>query len=342
MSSATAIAQISRSGQAFQVAGKTSEFGLTNSRPIDESSSFDLASITKVLATTTILMRAYESGLIDITDRVAKFLPRWADGEKVRLTLEDLLRHESGLEEWRPFYISSQSPDEVYAKIAELDLKYPQSSEFHYSDLNFIILGEVISKIFGAAIDEVFESEVARPIGLTETRFARPVDLDNVVATSIGDSIERKMVESKIPYNVPESAADFTRWRTHVLSGEINDGNSFHIFNGVAGHAGLFSTLTDLSLYIRALLEGFIAPSVIKRFSQPRNFIEQGVGFKRFALPSGGFAIGHFGFTGTGFAIDLDSKKGLVYLSNRLHTHGEYRPMVEIWSDAFTEFSSRG
>lgn len=340
MSSAKAVALITRSGQEFRVTGETSNFGVADKQQITESSSFDLASITKVLATTTILMRAVESGQIAITDPIAKFLPEWDRGEKSTLTLEDLLRHESGLAEWRPFYISCKTPEDCYSMIAELPLKYPDGKEFHYSDLNFIILGRVVSVVFGGALDEIFQAEVAKPIGLTSTRFATPVDRGSVVATSIGDSIERRMVESKVPYDVPERAADFLGWRSEVLSGEINDGNSFHLFNGISGHAGLFSTLTDLTGYIRALLDGFIAPPILHLFSQPRNFAEQGAGFKRFGLPGGGYAIGHFGFTGTGFAVDLIKRTGLVYLSNRLHTKGEYRPMVEIWSDEFKEFSS--
>ena len=341
MSSAKAIALITRSGQEFRVTGETSAFGVVHKQQIDESSSFDLASITKLLATTTILMRAIESGQISLSDRVGGFIPDWSLGEKSEITIEDLLRHESGLEEWRPFYISCASPEEAYSMIAGLPLKYPIRREFHYSDLNFIVLGQLVSVIFGGSIEEIFKAEVARPIGLSSTGFAVPVDMNNVVATSIGDSIERRMVESKVPYDVPEKAADFLRWRSEVLAGEINDGNSFHLFNGISGHAGLFSTLADLTRYIRALLDGFIAMPILNAFSQPRNFLDQGIGFKRFALPNGGYAIGHFGFTGTGFAIDLAKGTGLVYLSNRLHTHGEYRPMAELWSDEFKEFSSR-
>ena len=342
MSSAKAVAFISKTGQEFRVTGETSAFGVAHKQQIDEASSFDLASITKVLATTTILMRAVESGQITLSDRVGKFIPEWSLGEKSEITIEDLLRHESGLEEWRPFYISCKAPEAAYSMIAGLPLKYPIRNEFHYSDLNFIVLGQLVTVIFGGSIAEIFGAEVARPIGLSSTRFATPVDRNNVVATSIGDSIERRMVESKVPYDVPEKVSDFSRWRSEVLSGEINDGNSFHLFNGISGHAGLFSTLSDLTRYIHALLDGFIAPSILNAFAQPRNFSEQGIGFKRFALPNGGHALGHFGFTGTGFAVDLAKGTGLVYLSNRLHTHGEYRPMAEIWSDEFKEFSSRG
>jgi CubicO group peptidase (beta-lactamase class C family) len=80
----------------------------------------------------------------------------------------------------------------------------------------------------------------------------------------------------------------------------------------------------------------------LEEFSRPRTFAEQGIGFKRFRVPGSSFPIGHFGFTGTGFAIDIERKTGLVYLGNRLHTKSEYRPMTEIWSEEFKEFSSRG
>lgn len=342
MTSAVAISHLENGNWETNIQGQTASFGIVNPTPMNEQTSFDLASVTKVLCTTTLILRAVEENIFKITDPVSRYLPSWSDGKKVDLTIEDLLRHESGLEEWRPFYISCANPAEVLDFISGLTLKYPKQGEFHYSDLNFITLGAVLEKVYGASLAEVFQVEVAKPLGLTDTQFSKPGNQFNVAASSIGDSIEYKMVATKSPYQVPEQVSDFTRWREAVLCGEINDGNSFHVFGGVSGHAGLFSTLQDMKRYIDGLLAGFISERLINEFSQPRNSQIQGVGFRRFAMKDGTFAVGHFGFTGTGFAIKPETKEGWIYLSNRLHTNESYKTMNEIWCNEFKEFSFPG
>lgn len=339
MTSAIAMSRITLDSADIKLIGETSRLGPMHHRLIDENSSFDLASITKVFSTTTLIIRAIESQLLNLSDTLSKFMPEWKITDKSNITVEDLLRHESGLEEWRPFYISCHSPEEVLEKIRETPLKYQSKREFHYSDLNFIVLGEILKKIFARSLSETFEEEIVKPLALTQTRFSSPVDLKNVVATSIGDSIERKMVRTKKPYDVPEAEESFAGWRDYVLSGEINDGNSFHIFSGEAGHAGLFSSLSDINTFTQGVISGFIEPKRLAEFSRPRNSDRQGIGFRRFKMSDGEFAIGHFGFTGTGFAIRQDLAKGWVYLSNRLHTNVDYPSMDLIWHDEFKEFS---
>ncbi len=342
MTSAVAISRISGGEVASQVRGFSSEFGLVNPTPINVESSFDLASITKVLCTTTLVMCALEEKSLRLDDPISRYLPEWKVEDKKDLTIEDLLRHESGAEEWRPFYISCSNPEQINQKIADLPLKYPKQKEFHYSDLNFITLGILLRKLYDADLNQIFSARIATPLALRNTRFSHPADQNNVVATSIGDSIEKKMVESKQPYPVPEKAEDFAGWRDYVISGEINDGNAFHIFKGESGHAGLFSTLSDMNNFVLGLLDGFLPIERLEQFSQPRSTSVQGIGFRRFPLVQGGFAIGHFGFTGTGFAVDLEGKKGWVYLSNRIHSQVGYKTMNEIWSGEFKEFSFQG
>lgn len=341
MSSAKAIAFIGRDGVEQRIEGRTSTFGVERVSKVSAESAFDLASITKIMATTTLLMLAVDRGQITLDVKISTLIPEWKASDKEDLTLEDLLRHESGLEEWRPFYITCNTTEETFTKIASLPLKYPKKSEFHYSDLNFMVLGKVVETIYQTPISRVFQEEIARPLKLANSTFGSPPNPENVVATSIGDSIEAKMVRTKVPYKVPEDVENFKGWRTKVLSGEINDGNSFHIFKGAAGHAGLFSSLNDLSLFVQGLMNGFIKRETLNAFSEPRSTEDQGIGFKRFKKLDSEFVIGHFGFTGTGFAIDLKKETALIYLGNRLHTMGEYQPMAEIWSEEFKEFSSR-
>lgn len=341
MSSGRAIAFIGKGGVEQRIEGTTSAFGVEKVKRVSAESAFDLASITKIMATTTLLMLAVDRGLVKLDLEVSTLFSEWRESDKEDLTIEDLLRHESGLEEWRPFYISCNTTEETFTKIASLPLKYPKKNEFHYSDLNFMVLGKVVETIYQAPISRIFQEAIARPLKLANSTFNSPSNPENVMATSIGDSIEAKMVRTKVPYNVPEDAENFKGWRTEVLSGEINDGNSFHIFKGASGHAGLFSTLNDLSLYVQGLMNGFVKRETLNEFSEPRSTLDQGIGFKRFRKLDSKFAIGHFGFTGTGFAIDLQRETALIYLGNRLHTMGDYQPMAEIWSEEFKEFSSR-
>ena len=346
MSSCLAIARIDRDKVEKLISGNTSVLGGLDQCQIDEYSSFDLGSITKVLSTTSILMKFVETGKLGINDNVSKFLPTWKIGKKSEITLRHLLSHDSGLPAWRPLYISCPTADEVHGYISQMDLEQKPGKKFTYSDLGFITLGRVIEIVGGHNLEDIFYEIIAGPLSLASTRFEKPTDLNNVVATSIGDSIEYKMVESKKPYVVPEHASDFARWRSHVLSGEINDGNSFHCFSGIAGHAGLFSNLRDLISFTQELIksfngEGFFDSRILNEFLSPSLEQTQGLGFKRWLVGPESWSFGHLGFPGTGFAFHGPSQQALIYLTNRLHTMGEFKPMVEIWNSEFKDFSAR-
>jgi CubicO group peptidase (beta-lactamase class C family) len=344
MSSGRVIAHLDKEEIELLIEGSSANLPGAESYPLDSESSFDLGSITKILATTTLAMQLVDRGELVVTEAVSRFLPDWNSSEKSEITIEDLLRHEAGLEEWRPFYISCQSSDEALQLISQLPLKYPAKKEFHYSDLSFITLGKVIESIYSQRLDQIFLSEVAQPWGLTSTNFARPVSQKNVVATSIGDSIEEKMVESKIPYNVPEKVEDFSQWRKGILQGEVNDGNAFHLFHSISGHAGLFSNAQDLIKYSREIFQSFsgqgrITAKTIKLFTTSRHYLRQGMGFKLWPIEAGRSAFGHFGFPGVGIALDPERSRALIYLTNRIHTGGKYAPMEEIWRDHFEKFA---
>ena len=126
MTSAKAIAKFAKGEWLSQVLGNTSSFGVSMVNPVNETTSFDLASVTKVLCTTTLVLRAVDSGLIKISDLVSNFIPQWTAIDKADITIEDLLRHESGMEEWRPFYINCSNPEQVLTQITSLPLKYPK------------------------------------------------------------------------------------------------------------------------------------------------------------------------------------------------------------------------
>ena len=295
---------------------------------------FDLGSITKILCTTSILMKYVETNEVKLLDPVSRYLPNWNSSEKSTITIKDLLEHQSGLNEWRPLYISANSPEQIHQLIAVDPLKYAPNSGRHYSDLGFITLGLLIEKVSKASLEKVFSEIIAKPLALTATQFRKPLDSTNVAATSIGDVIEKRMVETGSPYPVTELTTSFNKWRTNILVGEVNDGNSFHGFHGVAGHAGLFSHASDLATYLQELIlslrsEGYFSEHVLNQFLTLSPDPMQALGFRTWVI-GGQTYFGHTGFPGVAVAFTKEGT-GFVYLSNRIHTEGEFPTTDSLW-----------
>ena len=295
---------------------------------------FDLGSITKILCTTSILMKYVENKDVKLFDPISKFLPNWNSKEKSAITIKDLLEHQSGLNEWRPLYISADTPEHIHQLIAMDSLKYAPRSGRHYSDLGFITLGLLIEKVSQTTLEKIFSELIAMPLALTATQFKKPFDSRNVAATSLGDVIEKRMVETGSPYPVIERATEFNKWRTNVLVGEVNDGNSFHGFNGVAGHAGLFSSASDLAAYLQEIIssmrgEGYFSERVINQFLTLSLDPMQALGFRTWEI-SGQTYFGHTGFPGVAMAFTKNGT-GFIYLSNRIHTEGEFPSTDSLW-----------
>ena len=205
--------------------------------PVTERTRFDLASVTKVVATTCALHRLAVLGELELTDRLSRYLPGARPGDP---TLSDLLHHRAGLWEWQPLYLAGTEP---LAALDGLPLRYPPGQGRHYSDLGFILLGEVIGAVTGQGLRHAVAELVAGPLGLDSIGFG-PVDAE-VAAGGVGDRVEATMVRSGEPYPVLFADPSF-EWRDGLTVGEANDGNAFHAFAGVAGHAGLFGAADDL------------------------------------------------------------------------------------------------
>lgn len=310
--------------------GNRQIFGVDSPLPMETQTIFDLGSITKILATTASIMRLLEANALSLGDRVSRFLPDWVGTDKDEITLRDLLLHRSGLWEWRPLYIHTQDPSVAVRQISEISLRYPLNEGRHYSDLGFISLGQVLTKIMGEDLNKSVASLVLSPLELRDTQFATPISSVSVAATSLGDSIEREMVTSKDPYPVPEEATDFAGWREHLLVGEVNDGNAFHVFGGVSSHAGLFSGASDLLTFgeimnASARGEGQYSQSVVEEFLSTGPDIGQQLGFRSWTDTSHGCStefFGHTGFPGTALAFSPSHDCVVVLLTNRLHTQG--------------------
>jgi CubicO group peptidase (beta-lactamase class C family) len=271
---------------------------------------WDLASVTKVAATTAAVMTLVDNGELRLSTPARELVAEFGSAATVR----DLLEHRSGLREWWPTYIAEAPPDPVY----------PVGAERRYSDLGFMLLARIVSEVAGKPFDEAVAELVIEPLGLADAHFrpdGRGLDRP-LVATTHGDWIEREMVATGEPYPVGLDPDSFAGWRPYTVVGEASDGNAWHRFRGVAGHAGLFASADDLVTFGRALLSsvdgrGPWMRTTVSTFFTPSADAEQAVGFRLW--PSYG-AVGHTGFTGCGFAILPARELIAVLLTNRTHT----------------------
>ncbi|SFN45488.1 serine hydrolase domain-containing protein [Mycetocola miduiensis] len=322
---------------------------LGNARPMTVDTAFDLASVSKVVGTTAALMRLVSDGALALDSTVASILPRFAghDGTTVR----DLLQHQAGLREWQPLYLSPRIGDGATAVLETIAPLYPLRSGRHYSDLGFQYLGLIIEAVTGRSLGDALHELVFTPLGMLETSFApRPTVGSPVAASSIGDRAERTMVAAGEPYPVLWSDAGFT-WREHELVGEANDGNCFHAFGGVAGHAGLFSTVNDLLTFAEAF-SGPGGPSalcttdVASEFFLPSSEPAQALGFRRMSIDIRGTQhplLWHPGFTGCVVGFVPSVGLGITLASNRLLTPATPVAAAVLWErlvDVATELHS--
>lgn len=318
--------------QAFTDAGP-----LSPPLPMNELVVSDLGSVTKVLATTAALVTFVAHEHLALSAPVSAFVPAARGRAAGAATLEQLLRHRGGLWEWWPVYLEAEGRDAALERAASLPLRYRRGSGFHYSDLGFMLLGAVVEACGGGPLTRVVRSRVLDPLGLSRVFFARPLQQSAVAASSNGDAIEREMIATGRPYPVAVDASAFTRWREHVLIGEVNDGNAFHAFGGVAGHAGLFAPATDLLQFADLLLaslrgEGPFDSEVLRAFLAPGPDGRQALGFR--VWPELG-AVGHLGFPGVGVAILPERNLAVAMVTNRLHVPGTPpRPTDEMFRTA--------
>ena len=278
--------------------------------PDPDSTIWDIASITKVVATASSAMRLVDRGRLDLDAPVRRYLPRFAGGLKNRVTVRMLLDHTSGLKSYVPIYRKAGR-----SRTRMIDLLYAQplvrspGDSAEYSDLNAMLLGLLIESVSGTRLDSFAKAEVFDPLGMTETRFRPPARL------------KRRIAPSGI-------------WRGNPVPGDVNDQNAA-AFGGVAGHAGVFSTGMDLARFAQVWLrEGqgsvgpWVSPATIRQFLTrgPRSGTRllgwdspelQGEEPSIYGTLITHSAYGHTGFTGTELWIDPSHDLFLVFLTNR-------------------------
>ena len=293
---------------------------------------YDIASLTKVIGTTTAIMLLVDKGLVTVDEKVSNYIKAFDTPEKKDITIRHLLTHSSGLYEWYPFYYYSDNRKETYKIIGELPLKYPVGSGRHYSDLGFMLLGQIIETVAKQSLDEFMQQHIFKPLGMERTLF-NPLDNSGdykIAATSHGNPFENRMVTDASLGFKPDSLNpnQWNGWRKYTLKGEVNDGNTWYANEGVSGHAGLFSSVDDLQKLIDALINNgktkdgqFISEETLNLFLTQDEF-KNGLGWVMINnsailknAPKGSF--GHTGFTGTSIAVVPKYDISVILLINR-------------------------
>ena len=296
-----------------------------SAEPMTLDTIFDVASLTKVVATTTSVMMLIEQGRLRLVDRVATFIPGFERYGKADITIRHLLTHVSGLRPDVDLGDDWVGTDTAIQLAIEEVPTAPPGTRFVYSDINFFLLGEIVRRISGKPLDQYTQEHLFKPLGMKDTMFNPPAPLLARIAPT----------ESCSPYGWPCDGPD-----RRMLRGVVHDPTARRM-NGVAGHAGLFSTAADLAIFSRMLLnngsirgERILAPLTVAKMTTPvpasedRNLRALGwdvdssySGNRGELLPIGSF--GHTGFTGTSLWIDPMTRMFVVFLSNRVHPDGK-------------------
>jgi uncharacterized protein YbbC (DUF1343 family)/CubicO group peptidase (beta-lactamase class C family) len=293
---------------------------------------FDVASLTKVIATATSIMILVERGKIRLSDPLSTYIPEIKGEGRERITLELLLTHRAGYapdfdlrDRWTGY-------DEAIKRLIREPLRNPAGARFVYSDINYIALGEVVHRVSGLTLDQFARRNIFVPLGMSDTGFRPKANLRGRIAPTE----KRRGQLSYLGDKPQESEVDGDKW----LRGKVHDPTSYRM-GGVAGHAGLFSTADDLAIYCQMILNGgqyrgvrILAPLTVAEMTRPRLVSEagwtRGLGWdintsfssnRGDLFPLGSF--GHTGFTGTSVWIDPASKMFVVFLSNRVHPDGK-------------------
>jgi CubicO group peptidase (beta-lactamase class C family) len=327
---------------------------------------FDIASLTQPVVTASLMMMLIDSGKLKLSDKVTRYVPGFGVFGKSEITIRDLLDHSSGLIHWHPFYedivalsassrmgilASSTAKDYVYQQISRMGLRNKPGSKQIFSDIGFILLGQIVERLVGAPLNKVAHKLLFHPLGMTSSSF---IDLP---------LLKRGALEA-----VPDMIAptENCSWRKRILTAEVHDDNAWAM-GGISGHAGCFSTAQDLHLFASSLLaayvgqESLVSQRTVRDFFYPwiNSSFEQSqfedsvrqqstkeghhwrLGWEGPNTDNGmsgaglsPFAVGHSGFTGCSLWLEPEAGIDIVLMTNRVHPSRnnkkilEYRPAL--------------
>ncbi len=290
------------------------------SKPIAINSIFDLASVSKVVGTTSAAMILVDEGKLSLDEKIITYLPEFNNNGKDKITIRNLLVHNSGLAAFKKYYDEFSTADEVINDIMNIELTYEPGTKYVYSDLGMVTLQKVIERITGKSLDQFLEENLFQTLGMNSTMY------------NPSDEIKQNCV--------PTELDDF--WRMKLLQGEVHDERAY-MLNGVAGHAGLFSTAEDLSKFVRMLLndgksngEKIINKNIIDEWTTKQSEqSDRALGWDTRSeenSSSGKYfsknSFGHTGYTGTSIWVDKENKLFVILLSNRVHPTRRNRKII--------------
>jgi beta-N-acetylhexosaminidase len=290
---------------------------------------YDVASLTKVIATTTLVAKLAEGDFpvpLDLDAPVSRYLPEWTSGPqpewRSRVTVRHLLTHTSGLPAFQEYWRTSKSKQDTLDKIFAEPLIYEPGSKEIYSDLGIILMAQIVERLTGRTLDELAKTYIFTPLGMTDSMFRPPKTLWSQIAPTEFDA----------------------RYRGRLVRGEVHDENAFAM-GGVSGHAGLFSTAPDLAAFCQMLLNGgvyahhrILQRATIAQFTTPQQ-LSSGARTLGWAVPTEGSSSGHFfsahsfghtGYTGTSIWIDPDRQLFVVLLTNRVNPTRENQKIAKV------------
>jgi len=268
---------------------------------------FDLASLTKVVATTPAMVALAEAGEIRLDERVQRYLPEFKGEGKDLVTVRELLEHRSGLRAFLPLNEETENAQEARQRVLDEPLRFRPGTRVVYSDLNAMLLGWIVERVSGLTLDQYAKEHVFQLAGMLSTRYQPPRGLR-------------------------ERIAPVGLWRGHAIAGEVHDQNAARL-GGVSGHAGLYSTGSDLGRYAQVWLNEGRTASGVRLFlaASVEHFIKRGAGGRALGWESrdtttsdntgtllSASAYGHTGYTGTSMWIDPERGMFVVLLTNRV------------------------
>jgi len=303
-----------------------------NAPAVEPRTMYDIASLTKVVATTTLVAKLAEGDFpvpLDLDAKVERYLPEWAADSNAkdmewrhRVTVRHLLTHTSGLPTFKEYWRASTSKRETLKRIFAEPLDYEPGSKEVYSDLGIILMAEIVERLTGRPLDELVKTYISSPLGMKDTMFRPPKNLWQWIApTEFDKNLRRRLVQ-----------------------GEVHDENAFTM-GGVSGHAGLFSTAPDLAAFCQMLLNGgiyahhrILKRATIAQFTTPQK-LSSGTRTLGWAVPTEGGSSGHYfstqsfghtGFTGTSIWIDQERQVFVVLLTNRVNPTRENMKIAQV------------
>jgi CubicO group peptidase (beta-lactamase class C family) len=321
---------IGRRGHLVHLAGYGRIDHAAEAAAVTDSTIWDLASLTKVIATTTAIMMLVDEGRIALDSAVSTYLPEWgeADSAKREVSVRHLLRHDGGLAAFGPLWRSGRGRRPFLEQIASAPLAYPPGSQTVYSDYGAILLGLIVERVSGTTLDRFFEERIAAPLGLAETGF-NPLQWDH----------------GQVAARIAPTELD-TMFRMRHVRGRVHDENAYAL-GGIAGHAGLFGSARDLATFARLLLNAgtvggrrLIQEGTVREFTRRQSDASsRALGWDTPSERSSAgqyfspLSFGHTGFTGTSLWMDPEHDLFVVLLTNRVNPTRDNQAHVQLRRD---------